>query len=169
MLKLSVPINLGWYIRGYRENCFFLFDNLSGSICRSRAASCLALREQCLAAQLFIASDNSSQSFDSWTIDGGYAYNLFNDIDLYVGARIHNRLDNGAQGWLSGIGYQFTERLSFKSTLIASPKVESKNQEAVVSAELSSRLKLTENLDLHATLDYQEWQQAVEFGVGFRF
>lgn len=128
MLKLSVPINLGWYIRGYRENCFFLFDNLNGSICRCRAASCLASESNASPHKLFIASDNSSQSFDSWTIDGGYAYNLFNDIDLYVGARIHNRLDNGAQGWLSGIGYQFTERLSFKSTLIASPKVESKTK-----------------------------------------
>lgn len=28
-------------------------------------------------------------------IDGGYVYNLFNDIDLYVGVCIYNWLDNG--------------------------------------------------------------------------
>ncbi|EEY44804.1 hypothetical protein VMA_002876 [Vibrio mimicus VM223] len=43
------------------------------------------------------------------------------------------------------------------------------NKESAISAELTSRLKLKENLDLHATLDYQEWQQGVEFGIGFRF
>ncbi|EGR0603531.1 hypothetical protein FG060_08855 [Vibrio cholerae] len=151
------------------KTAFFCLITLMAPFAGAELLPALPSESNASPHKLFIASDNSSQSFDSWTIDGGYAYNLFNDIDLYVGARIHNRLDNGAQGWLSGIGYQFTERLSFKSTLIASPKVESKNQEAGVSAELSSRLKLTENLDLHATLDYQEWQQAVEFGVGFRF
>lgn len=128
MLKLSVPINLGWYIRGYRENCFFCLITLVAPFAGAELLPALPSESNASPHKLFIASDNSSQSFDSWTIDGGYAYNLFNDIDLYVGARIHNRLDNGAQGWLSGIGYQFTERLSFKSTLIASPKVESKTK-----------------------------------------
>ncbi|KQA23981.1 hypothetical protein ACP45F_03385 [Vibrio metoecus] len=119
--------------------------------------------------KLFIASDNNSQSFDSWTIDGGYAYNVFEDIDLYVGARINNN-KQGENGWLSGIRYQFTERLSFKSTLLSTANPDkTKSKEAALSAELSSRLKLSENLDLHATLDYQEWQQGVEFGIGFRF
>jgi hypothetical protein len=42
-------------------------------------------------------------------------------------------------------------------------------KEKSLSAEVSSRLKLTENLDIHATLDYQEWQKGVEVGLGFRF
>ncbi|KQB01770.1 hypothetical protein XV91_05350 [Vibrio metoecus] len=121
------------------------------------------------AHKLFFASDNSSQHFDSWTIDSGYAYNVFEDIDLYVGARINNN-KQGENGWLSGIRYQFTERLSFKSTLLSTANPDkTKSKEAALSAELSSRLKLSENLDLHATLDYQEWQQGVEFGIGFRF
>lgn len=121
------------------------------------------------AHKLFFASDNSSQHFDSWTIDSGYAYNVFEDIDLYVGARINNN-KQGENGWLSGIRYQFTERLSFKSTLLSTANPDkTKSKEAALSAELSSRLKLSENLDLHATLDYQEWQQGVEFGIGVRF
>ncbi|MGI1896695.1 ribonuclease regulator, partial [Vibrio campbellii] len=38
-----------------------------------------------------------------------------------------------------------------------------------LAAEVSSRVKITENLDLHATLDYQDWQQGFEVGLGFRF
>ncbi|MFG0606320.1 hypothetical protein ACF8CX_11420 [Vibrio mimicus] len=124
--------------------------------------------------KLFISSDNSSQGFDSWTIDSGYSYNLFDDIDWYVGARINSSPNRTENGWLSGIRYQFTDRLSFKSTLRTLSLSKSDNsgknaQENALSAELSSRLMLKENLDLHATLDYQEWQQGVEFGIGFRF
>lgn len=120
--------------------------------------------------KLFIASDNNSQGFDSWTIDSGYAYNLFEDIDLYVGARINSGKNGAENGLLSGIHYQFTERLSFNSALRTFSKPENNsNKESAISAELTSRLKLKENLDLHATLDYQEWQQGVEFGIGFRF
>ena len=60
---------------------------------------------------------NNSQGFDSWTIDSGYTYNLFKDIDLYVGARINSGTNGAENGLLSGIHYQFTERLSFNSTL----------------------------------------------------
>ncbi|MHC6803885.1 ribonuclease regulator, partial [Vibrio antiquarius] len=30
-------------------------------------------------------------------------------------------------------------------------------------------VKITDKLDLHATLDYQDWQQGIEVGLGFRF
>ncbi|HAH03666.1 MAG TPA: ribonuclease regulator, partial [Vibrio sp.] len=43
------------------------------------------------------------------------------------------------------------------------------DSEKSVAAEVSSRVQLTDNLDLHATLDYEEWQQGVEVGLGFRF
>ncbi|MDF4701671.1 ribonuclease regulator, partial [Vibrio parahaemolyticus] len=32
-----------------------------------------------------------------------------------------------------------------------------------------SRVKITDNLDLHATLDYQDLQPGFEVGLGFRF
>ncbi|MDW1838575.1 ribonuclease regulator, partial [Vibrio sp. Vb0718] len=28
---------------------------------------------------------------------------------------------------------------------------------------------ITDKLDIHATLDYQDWQQGFEVGLGFRF
>ncbi|MCG6282716.1 hypothetical protein K6U46_15840, partial [Vibrio diabolicus] len=73
-------------------------------------------------------------------------------------------------GFLSGVSYKVSERFSLKSTLYSVNKLSEDNKRVdVLSAEVSSRLHLTENLDLHATLDYQEWQQGIEFGLGFRF
>ncbi|WP_420883285.1 hypothetical protein [Vibrio aestuarianus] len=120
--------------------------------------------------RLFVSSENDSQSFDSWTIDSGYSYSIFEDLDVYVGARINNSGNNESGGFLSGIRYQLTPKLSLKSTLRSANSTPENDKRAdAVSAELSSRLQLSENIDLHATLDYQEWQQGVEFGLGFRF
>ncbi len=126
--------------------------------------------------QLFLTSEQSSQSFDSWSIniDGGYAYSLFSNIDIYVGARIRqsdrfgaNRLNEN--GFLSGVSYQITEKVSVRSMLHSYSNEGVNDRSNTVGAELSSRLQLTEDLDLHATLDYREWQQGVEMGLGFRF
>ena len=122
---------------------------------------------------VFLYSDPSSQTFDSWVIDSGYTYNVFRNVDLYVGARINSSnasINGGSNGFLSGVSYKVNERVSVKSTLYSSAKYDDqKRRYDVFSAELSSRLRLSENLDLHATLDYQEWQQGIEFGIGFRF
>ncbi len=126
--------------------------------------------------QLFLTSEQSSQSVDSWSIniDGGYAYNLFSNIDIYVGARIRQSDQLGKNqmnenGFLSGVSYQVTEKVSVTSMLHSYSSEDNNDRSNTVGAELSSRLQLTEDLDLHATLDYREWQQGVEMGLGFRF
>ncbi|EKO3964102.1 hypothetical protein KW536_05185 [Vibrio fluvialis] len=119
---------------------------------------------------VFLYSEPGSQGFDSWIVDGGYMYNVFRDVDLYVGARVNSSLNGGENGFLSGVSYKISDRFSVKSTLYTANKnVEDNKRSEVMAAELSSRLHLTENLDLHATLDYQEWQQGIELGLGFRF
>lgn len=120
--------------------------------------------------KLFLSSESDQQSFDTWKIDGGYSYNVFDKIDLYVGARVNKSSINNETGFLSGVSYQVTPRISVKSTLHSydEEKLE-QGKESVISAEVSSRMRLTENIDIHATLDYQEWQRGLEVGLGFRF
>lgn len=121
--------------------------------------------------KVFFSSENDQHDFDTWKVDGGYAYSVFDKLDVYVGARVNNSSTANETGLLSRVSYQITPRVSLASTL-HSYNVESEEEEnksPALSAELSSRLRLTENLDLHATLDYQEWQQEVEVGLGFRF
>lgn len=121
--------------------------------------------------KLFISSVNDQQDFDTWKVDGGYSYNVFDKIDLYVGARLNNGDRINETGFLSGVSYQVTPRVSVASTFhsYTNESLGNDKRESAISAEVSSRVRLTENLDLHATLDYQEWQQEVEFGLGFRF
>ncbi len=121
--------------------------------------------------KLFLSSQTSGGEFDSWKIDSGYAYSLFDSVDLYVGARVDNSSDTyNKNGFLSGISYSFNERVSLKSTLHTSKELlEDGSETNTVSAEVTSRVKITEHLDLHATVDYEQWQQGIEVGLGFRF
>ncbi|HAS62891.1 MAG TPA: ribonuclease regulator [Vibrio sp.] len=117
--------------------------------------------------KLFISSESNQRSFDSWTIDSGYAYNVFDKVDIYVGTRLDDKKEGG---FLSGLSYQVSPRLSVKSSFHAYSNQDApEGQENGIAAEVSSRVHLTEHLDLHATLDYQEWQQGFEVGIGFRF
>ncbi|MGB1321778.1 MAG: ribonuclease regulator [Vibrio gallaecicus] len=118
--------------------------------------------------KLFISSQNTSNdNFDVWQVDGGYSYNVFNNVDLYVGARINTSSLKSENGFLSGVSYQLTEKVSVKS---AFHTYNTNNEnENVVTAEVSSRMRVTDNLDIHATLDYEEWQKGIEVGLGFRF
>lgn len=120
---------------------------------------------------MFFTTEQDNQGFDSWVIDGGYMYNIFRDVDLYVGARVNSSINGGENGFLSGVRYQLTERVSLKSTVYSLNRSDddSKNGNDSLSAELSSSLRLSDNLDLRATLDYQQWQQGIEVGIGFRF
>ncbi|WP_286295582.1 ribonuclease regulator [Vibrio apostichopi] len=119
--------------------------------------------------KFFISTQNaSSESFDTWKVDSGYSYSLFADVDLYVGARINSDSLKYESGFLSGVSYQFSERISFNSSL-HTYKDETEDNDKSVAAEVSSRVQLTDNLDMHATLDYEEWQRGVEVGLGFRF
>lgn len=120
--------------------------------------------------KIFLSTENDQYDFDSWKIDGGYSYNLFDKVDLYVGARLNNSDKINETGFLSGVSYQLTPRVSVQSTLHSySDETLSEGKESSIAAEVSSRMKLTDNLDVHATLDYQEWQKGVEVGLGFRF
>jgi long-subunit fatty acid transport protein len=121
--------------------------------------------------KLFLSSESDQQGFDTWKIDGGYSYNVFDKIDLYVGARVNKSDFNNETGFLSGVSYQISPRVSVKSTLHSyhEEKTIEQGKESVIAAEVSSRMRLTENIDIHATLDYQEWQQGLEVGLGFRF
>lgn len=123
--------------------------------------------------KLFVASENNAQNNESFKIDSGYSYNVFNKIDLYIGARIDNTGDEKetkmVDGLLSGLSYQVTENITVKSTLRSYTETIYEDNVTSVAAEVSSRMKISENLDVHATLDYQEWRQGVEVGIGFRF
>lgn len=120
--------------------------------------------------KIFISSESDQRDFDSWKVDGGYSYNVFDNIDLYVGARLNNSDKINETGFLNSVSYQVTPRVSVQSMLHSSSEESVEDgKEKSLSAEVSSRLKLTENLDIHATLDYQEWQKGVEVGLGFRF
>ena len=121
------------------------------------------------AHKFFISTQNaSSESFDTWKVDSGYSYRLVADVDLCVGTRINSDSLKYESGFLSGVSYQFSERVSFNSSL-HTYKNETEDSEKSVTAKVSSRVQLTDNLDFHATLDYEEWQQGVEVGLGFRF
>ncbi|HAT8491557.1 TPA: ribonuclease regulator [Vibrio vulnificus] len=122
--------------------------------------------------KLFLTSESQTEeSFDVWNIDGGYAYQLFDSVDLYVGARVNNSQTANQSGFLSGVSYQISDRVVVKST-IRSFKVQEESgteHNGNFAAEVTSRVKISEQLDLRATLDLQEWQQGIEFGLGFRF
>lgn len=120
--------------------------------------------------KLFLSSESEQRDFDTWKIDGGYSYNVFDNIDLYVGARINQGSHINESGFLSGVSYQITPRVSVKSTLHSYNEGNTaEGTDKIIAAEVSSRMRLTENLNLHATLEHQEWQQELEVGIGFRF
>ena len=115
-------------------------------------------------------SPASANEFDLWTIDGGYSYTLFDSVDLFVGARVDNSNQESQNGFLSGVSYRFNEKISLDSTLHSSKEAQNNGEtENIFSAEVTSRVQLSDRLHLHATLDYEEWQQGVELGLGFRF
>ncbi|NOI78098.1 hypothetical protein F0224_20725 [Vibrio coralliilyticus] len=140
--------------------------------CSSVATELPALPSQQKASphKLFLSSETDQHDFDTWKIDGGYSYNVFDNIDLYVGARVNQGSNTNESGFLSGVSYQITPRVSVKSTLHSfNEENTAEGTDKVIAAEVSSRMRLTENLDLHATLEHQEWQQELEVGIGFRF
>ena len=49
-------------------------------------------------------------------------YNVFRDVDLYVGARVNSSLNGGENGFLSGVSYKISDRFSVKSTLYTANK-----------------------------------------------
>ena len=122
--------------------------------------------------KLFVSSQNNIlNEIDSWKIDSGYAYSVFGNIDIYVGTRIDNVSEESTErGFLSGVSYNIGEAFSLKSTLHTKQELQENGEPFnTFGAEVSSRVKISDHLDLHATLDYEELQQGFELGLGFRF
>ncbi|MCL9773360.1 ribonuclease regulator [Vibrio methylphosphonaticus] len=139
----------------------------------ARAAELPALPSQHDASphNFFLVSDSksSSNNLDQWNVDSGYAYSVFDSVDVYIGARLNNSLESSDRGFLSGMSYQVSERISVKSMLRGYQYEENDVTQSGMAAEISSRMRLTENLDVHATFDFEKVQQGVEVGLGFRF
>lgn len=125
--------------------------------------------EKASSHKLFISSNSNTEQFDIWQIDSGYSYNVFESLDLYVGASITSDSSEKQNGFLSGMSYQFNENITFKSSLRAQVNKNDPTEEKQLSAEVTSRLKISDHVDLHATFDYEEWQQGLEVGLGFSF
>ncbi len=122
--------------------------------------------------KLFISSQKQlTNQFDSWTIDSGYRYPIFDSVDIYLGTRLDSSSEtNNENGFLSGISYSFNDNISIKSTLhTITEESDTGGKEKKLKAEVSSLMRLTENLDLRATVDYDKWQQGIEVGLGFNF
>ncbi|MDB1124843.1 ribonuclease regulator [Vibrio algarum] len=156
------------------KNAVFLCISLFVFSAHSFAVSLpnLPSQDQGSSHKLFLSSQTQTgNEFDTWKIDSGYAYSLFDSVDIYVGARLDTSNEQYSEnGFLSGVSYSFNERVSLKSTIHTKTEfLEDGSEESTVSAEVSSRVKISDNLDLHATLDYEQWQQGVEVGLGFRF
>lgn len=149
----------------------YLFSLVVPAICQANSLPELPSQTKESAHSFFISSQPtaSDDSFDIWKIDGGYSYNVFKSVDLYVGARVNNSTIGNENGFLSGVSYQISDKLSLNSTVHTYTHESGDEKNSSVAAEVSSRMKLTDNLDIHATLDYEEWQQGIEVGLGFRF
>ncbi|MPW36833.1 hypothetical protein [Vibrio sp. B1Z05] len=121
--------------------------------------------------RLFMSAiPGSGEQFDEWRVDTGYAYSVFENIDLYVATRISGSVDRqSSRDFLSGVNYHFSNKLSLNSAIYASPDVEAVSISDYMGAELSGKYMLTESLNLKATLDYEEWQSAIEVRLGFSF
>ncbi|MGR5177518.1 ribonuclease regulator [Vibrio parahaemolyticus] len=120
----------------------------------------------------FLASGtkaSNTDTFDEWSIDSGYSYSVFDSLDVYIGARLNNSKESNHGGILSGVSYQVSDRLSVQSTVRGYQVEENEQKQGTMAAEISSRVRLTENLDVHATFDFEKVQQGVEVGLGFRF
>ncbi|GAM54236.1 hypothetical protein JCM19232_1878 [Vibrio ishigakensis] len=122
--------------------------------------------------KVFMTADSSSgEQFDVWQMDTGYAYSVMDNVDLYVATRISNAGDNTpSRGFLSGVNYHFSEKLSVNSAIYTAPSnSEGSKLNEGVSAEVSGKYMLTDTLNLKATLEHEEWQSGIEVKLGFSF
>ncbi|MDD1794164.1 hypothetical protein LRP50_13565 [Enterovibrio sp. ZSDZ42] len=112
------------------------------------------------------------QHFDSWTMSSGYHYPVLKNINVYLATEMTTESDYNAsaKGVLSGLEFNFSDSLSFGSSIQA----ERVNEETVGSVGMSSQFRLTEKLNLEAKFDYSLNQEPAasanyQLGVGYRF
>lgn len=116
----------------------------------------------------FMSSQSrSAEQFDVWQIDSGYAYAVSDNTELYLSTRLKTGNDTlaASRGMLSGVKYNLSPKLSLQSAL----RTETIEQETVLGVELSSQYEVTEQVNLHATVDYESLEQIYQLGIGFRF
>ncbi|WP_087022118.1 hypothetical protein [Thaumasiovibrio subtropicus] len=124
----------------------------------------------------------SSQSvkkhnFDVWQLNSGYSYSVAPNLQLYLSTSLYsgNETVEPTRGLTSGIKYGITPRVSIESavtTSLSSTPEDIQNDEKVaspVSFEVSSRFHITENVNVHATYDYESVEQQYILGIGYRF
>ncbi|CAM2825056.1 hypothetical protein [Vibrio rarus] len=121
--------------------------------------------------RFFMSADSSlGETFDEWKMDTGYAYSVLENIDLYIATRISNSSEEqGSRGFLSGVNYKFNHKISLNSAIYASPDFKAESLTNSVGAEVSGKYMLTDSLNLKATIDYEDWQSAIEVKLGFSF
>ncbi|MBF9001562.1 MULTISPECIES: ribonuclease regulator [Vibrio] len=127
------------------------------------------------ATSLFFSSEQNGSQVDSWTLNSGYRYSIDPNWHIFVGTRLDSHPTQISNGVMSGISYQYNDKLLLSSTLHSVVNTYSSGVAAHddnsddLSAELSSQYRFNDQLDMHATLGYQGWQQDVQVGIGFRF
>lgn len=111
-------------------------------------------------------------AFDSWTISSGYHLSLMRNINIYLVTEMSTETNytSSSKGVLSGIEYHFSERITFDSNLQA----ERIDQEIIRLLGMSSKIKLTEQINLQAKFDFNlneslSSSASYQVGVGYQF
>lgn len=115
---------------------------------------------------------SGDHGFDSWTISSGYYYSLMKNINIYVATEMSTEttFSLGSKGLLSGIEYNFNERITFDSSV----QTERTNEETIDSLGMSSKIKLSDQFNLEAKLGFnlnQSFSSSASYqvGVGYQF
>ena len=114
----------------------------------------------------------SDQGFDSWTVTTGYHLSLMKNINIYLATGLTNEsvFSSTSRGLLSGIEYNLNERVSFDGTVQAARI----NEETVNSMIMSSKVKITDEINMKASVDLNLNQTFnndtnYQLGIGFQF
>ncbi|EAR57074.1 hypothetical protein SKA34_18369 [Photobacterium sp. SKA34] len=107
------------------------------------------------------------QAFDVWQIDSGYAYTITKNTQLYLSTQLTSGtvIQRGSRGIASGVKYNLTPKVSLQSEI----NTASTNENTKLGIEVSSQYDVSDQLNLRATVDYEELEQVIEFGLGFNF
>lgn len=121
-----------------------------------------------LSSGWFLSSQSRHQQhFDVWQIDSGYAYSITENTQLYLSTQLISGTEQQAvsQGIKSGIKYTITPKISVQSAITTAIQ----NKDTKLGVELSSQYDVSEQINLRATVDYEELEQIIELGLGFNF
>ncbi|PSV26027.1 MULTISPECIES: hypothetical protein [unclassified Photobacterium] len=116
----------------------------------------------------FLSSQSRhQQAFDVWQIDSGYAYTITKNTQLYLSTQLTSGTvtQRGSRGIASGVKYNLTPKVSLQSEINTATTKENTK----LGIEVSSQYDVSDQLNLRATVDYEELEQVIEFGLGFSF